>query len=171
MSFISERNVKAVRKARYCGGCGKMVAVGSAAIVWAGVVDGDFHTNTYHPECRAAELALNDLQGWRGPSDDWTMLHEVETDDYVWLAQEHPAAFRRLFPNSAETTSANHARCPICRYDNDMPLECLREHFQEMECGRCNQPLEYRGRIIAEGDFEIVTRLTAQPRAQEAQSV
>ena len=62
-----------------------------------------------------------------------------------------------------EKVTAWGAQCPTCDYKNDMPLECLREHFQDLECDHCGEHLEYRGRHIADGDFEIITRTIATP--------
>ena len=93
--FLGETNYKAVRKPHQCIACCKTVDVGQPAIVWAGKVDGDFNSNYYHPECRAAEIALNELRDWRW-SDDWVLLNEIESEDYKWIQQEHPDAWKRL---------------------------------------------------------------------------
>ncbi|ARR57110.1 hypothetical protein HY78_08465 [Rhizorhabdus wittichii DC-6] len=47
-----------------------------------------------------------------------------------------------------------------------MPLECLREHWRDLDCGQCGEALQYRGRHIADGDFEIVTRKRPPIRVQ-----
>ena len=56
------------------------------------------------------------------------------------------------------TRTANGIECPACGYVGGMPLECLREHWEPIECDRCAAPFEYRGYFIGGGDFEIQGR-------------
>ena len=94
MSFYRETTVKAVRKARRCLGCGRMIAVGETALDVAGYWDGDFWSGTFHHECRAAEIALNRLYGPLRP-DEWMQLGELEWDDWEWLLAEYPVVAAR----------------------------------------------------------------------------
>jgi hypothetical protein len=93
VSFINEHPVKATRKRAQCVGCLKMIDVGSPAIRWAGMVDGDFQSVAYHPECRAAEIAWNAMIG--NDAYDWLSLSEMDREDWPWLIVEHPAAAAR----------------------------------------------------------------------------
>jgi len=68
---------------------------------------------------------------------------------------------------SGVVADANNARCPACGWANSLPFECLREEWQDLECDACNRSLEYRGHIIAGGDFEIQTRVSAQGLEKE----
>lgn len=115
MSFVSERPVKAIRKARKCCGCRQMVEVGQPAIVWAGMKDGDFGYLTYHRECRAAEIGLNRLHDTRW-DDEWSTLRDMEFDDWPWLLEEYPAVAAR-FDITAERIAevkAERARISAC---------------------------------------------------------
>ena len=99
MSFSSETSVKATRKPAQCAGCTRMIDIGQPATRWAGInSDRDFASVAYHPECRAAEVAFNELRGTYG--DEWGGLDELEPEDRVWLEVEHPAVFARIFPDS-----------------------------------------------------------------------
>lgn len=60
---------------------------------------------------------------------------------------------------AAETVTASGAECPACGFLNDMPYECLREHWQSLECGHCGEALLYQGRQVV----EIVTRRAGAP--------
>lgn len=94
MSFSGEKTVKATRKRHVCIACNKFIEIGETAINWAGMNDGDFSSVYYHPECRAAEIAINDLHDCR--FDEWMGLSDAESEDYPWLKAEHPIAYRRL---------------------------------------------------------------------------
>ncbi|SNS21074.1 hypothetical protein SAMN06295912_102282 [Sphingomonas laterariae] len=60
-------------------------------------------------------------------------------------------------PTTRETV--NGAKCYACAYLNDMPIECLRDHWQDLGCGRCATALEYRGiHVDAPWEYEIHTR-------------
>lgn len=94
MSFYRETSVKAVRKARPCLGCGCMIAVGEAALDVAGHYEGDFWSGSFHHECRAAEVALNDLhEVYPG---EWMNLGDIEWDDWEWLLADHPVTAARM---------------------------------------------------------------------------
>lgn len=94
MGFSSETKVNAVRKSRRCDACGKFVEIGQPAIKWAGTTDGDFGTLIYHPDCRAAELALNELHGtWS--NEDWIGLWDFDWDDADWLIDQFPEVAAR----------------------------------------------------------------------------
>jgi hypothetical protein len=95
MGFISERRVAAVRKARLCDVCYVMIETGQTAINWAGMVDGDFATSTFHPDCREAEVALNVAAGSHG--DEWYLLRDEEAKDCEWLLDEFPDVYDRMF--------------------------------------------------------------------------
>lgn len=92
MSFYRETRIKAVRKARSCGGCGHVIEVGSEAVDLAGHYDGDFWSATYHGECRAAEIALNGEH----QAEEWIPLQEFEWEDWEVLLEEHPIVAARL---------------------------------------------------------------------------
>jgi hypothetical protein len=94
MSFTREYAVKATRKPGQCCACKTMIAKGEPAIRWAGLVDGDFQAAAYHPECRTAEIAYNQLIGF--DAYDWHNLDELERDDQEWLLAEHPTVAARM---------------------------------------------------------------------------
>ena len=97
MTQFSERQIKATRKPAKCSACETPVAIGSAAIRWTGLNDGEFCSVIYHPDCRAAEIELNRNAGLSGC--DWLQLRyavEEEPDDLVWLRAEHPTVASRL---------------------------------------------------------------------------
>lgn len=95
MGFYREAPIKAVRKARQCCGCGVVIEVGLPALSCAGRNDDGFWEGTYHPDCRAAENALNDLKDYRC-GDDWYSLWEIEFDDWEWLMAEFPTVAERM---------------------------------------------------------------------------
>jgi hypothetical protein len=94
MTTFSERDVKAIRKAVPCDGCGKVVPVGAPATRWAGLCDGEFASVAYHPDCRQAEIALNERCGTWG--DEWQPIASIEPEDRNWLLTEFPAVAERL---------------------------------------------------------------------------
>ena len=70
MYTLSQRHVKAVRKARVCEWCASLIPKGEPAEYRATVYDG-FQTSYMHPECDAAmlEVASDDggaLEWWPG---------------------------------------------------------------------------------------------------------
>jgi hypothetical protein len=95
VSFTREYPVKAVRKRHRCECCRSFIEIGEPATRWAGMSDGDFYSVIMHPDCRAAEVELNDLKDWRS-GDDWWPLHEAEPDDHQWLLEEYPIVSARL---------------------------------------------------------------------------
>lgn len=59
--------------------------------------DGEFFTASYHVECRAAEIALNELREFSAFwGDEWTTLESIESEDHEWLVAEHPVVAARL---------------------------------------------------------------------------
>lgn len=96
MTFFSETQVKAVRKAHRCDGCGTAIEVGSPAVRWAGVTDGDFGAAVYHTDCRAAEVDLNQYILGHQHGDEWLPLSEIDDEDRVWLIGAYPAVARRM---------------------------------------------------------------------------
>jgi hypothetical protein len=91
MGFNSDRAVKSIRKPRRCCACGTMLNAGDAAINSTGVADGDFYSNDYHTDCRAAEIALNEMHG----ADEWLGLWGFDWEDARWLIAEYPAVAER----------------------------------------------------------------------------
>jgi hypothetical protein len=57
MSFWSERRVKKPRKAKHCYWCGEACLAGEPKLVVSGVWDGEFFSDSWHPECNAAREA------------------------------------------------------------------------------------------------------------------
>ncbi len=95
MSFYSETPIKSVRKARPCCACGKPLEVGQPALKCSGNHDG-FWSGTYHVDCRAAELALNNLHGCYG-GEDWINIgYDLDWEDWPWLVEEFPAVAARM---------------------------------------------------------------------------
>lgn len=92
MSFYRETEIKGVRKARPCGGCGKLVEAGYPAVDLAGHYDGDFWSATYHAECRKAEVDLNGEH----QAEEWIHLSEFEADDWEVILEDHPIVAVRL---------------------------------------------------------------------------
>ena len=109
MSFANERNVKAVRKEHVCDGCNRKIEIGQPATRWSGVVDGDFSIAIYHPDCRQAEVAMNDLLGWQH-LDDWYPLHEADANERDALRERFPAAIARLESRAALAQEQSHER-------------------------------------------------------------
>ncbi len=104
MSFAREYPVKAIRKPRRCVGCGKMLIAGSPAVEWVGMSDGEFATATYHPDCREAEIALNNNAG--GSWDEWySLLNDRDTDDEAWLRTDFPSVAERIYGPSPPESS------------------------------------------------------------------
>lgn len=97
MGYFREHPIAATRKPHRCEACQTTIETGSAAnyiTVHDGSSDGPFYGH-FHPDCRDAEVRLNDLHDWRG-GDDWMALHEAEADDLPWIAEEFPAVFARV---------------------------------------------------------------------------
>lgn len=99
--FFTARNIKATRKQHYCCACNKVIAVGEAAFYFSMKEDGEFWRGHYHIDCRAAEIALNDLHGCRG-GDDWIGLSQIDDEDRDWLRAEYPPVAARMLPQTAE---------------------------------------------------------------------
>ncbi len=95
MEFMSEQKIAASRKEHRCEACCQMIALGQPYVRWSGKVDGDFSSVAYHPECRAAEIALN--QNYDTNADEWVSLaYDREGDDDDWLRAEWPLVAERL---------------------------------------------------------------------------
>lgn len=94
MSFTNEYAVKAVRKRYRCDICPVHIEAGEPAVRWAGMSDGEFYSSVFHPDCREAEVAYNELCGpnW----DEWYRLDEMEDDSHEWLIAEYPAVAERF---------------------------------------------------------------------------
>lgn len=120
MSFINETAVKAVRKRHRCEGCHKHIEIGEPAQRWAGMSDGVFFTTIYHPDCREAEVRLNDIAGWSGDGDDWCVLDDADRDDWPWLIEEFPAVAVRLGISNAP---ADHPSRAAARLLSDLKQE------------------------------------------------
>lgn len=105
MTFYRETTIKAVRKPRQCLGCLRMIAVGETALNVAGHFDGDFWSGSFHHECRAAEVALNELNRTRW--DEWQNLSEIEWDDWQWLLDGHPVVASRMGVTAEKLEEAN----------------------------------------------------------------
>lgn len=93
MTFLREQTVKSTRRVHRCEACGQPMAIGSEAYRWFGVVEGQFYSIIYHPDCREAENALNDLHETWG--DEWIGLCDLDPEDHTWLAETYPAVAAR----------------------------------------------------------------------------
>lgn len=96
MSFYSERTIKATRKRHLCDGCNQPIEVGSSAVRWAGMTDGDFGAAVYHPDCREAEVEMNRTILGYSYGDEWWPLHDIEREDRPWLVKAFPAVAARM---------------------------------------------------------------------------
>jgi hypothetical protein len=94
VSFSNEWTVKAGRVQKTCCACPIKIEIGQPAVHWTGMTDGDFAAVSYHPECRAAEIAFNNLRGTYG--DEWDSLDEMEPEDREWLLAKHPIVAARF---------------------------------------------------------------------------
>jgi hypothetical protein len=94
VSFNSERIIKSTRKPHLCEGCGQTIPAGSTAQNWTGLTDGDFASVYYHPECREAEIMLNELAGtWAG---EWISLQDRDPYYDAWILTDFPIVAERL---------------------------------------------------------------------------
>lgn len=77
MQFLSERHVKAARKAHVCDECGHPIPVGEPYTSWSCMYEGEFQTGEAHAECIAwANAVLNHDDGRAflcdaDPADEW----------------------------------------------------------------------------------------------------
>ncbi len=94
MSFTREWTVKAVRKDHRCDVCNHVITIGSPAVRWTGLTDGDFGACIFHPDCRDAEIELNRLAG--GNADEWYRLDDEPRRELTWLWRAHPGVAKRL---------------------------------------------------------------------------
>ena len=73
-----------------------MIAAGSVALDISGKQWGDdFWSQTFHPECRTAEVELNKLHDTRY-SDDWAALSDIDWEDWGWLLESFPIVAERM---------------------------------------------------------------------------
>ena len=88
-----------------------MIAIGDAALDVAGHWDGEFWNGSFHHECRATEVALNNLHGSFRP-DEWINLSEIDWEDWEWLLAEHPivAARKGVTPERLREVKERYAR-------------------------------------------------------------
>lgn len=104
MSFNRNWTVKATRKPTICTACMQRIPAGSTVEKWAGMSDGEFYTASYHTDCRAAEIALNELLGTY--PDEWQPLADIDSEDVPWLVETFPAvAARKGFNLSSENSN------------------------------------------------------------------
>lgn len=95
MSFNREYDVKAVRKSRRCDVCRAPIEIGFPAIRWVGMIDDEFGTLIFHPDCRGAEIAYNRMTNCNW--DEWySLASDLEPDDHAWLLDEWPAVAARM---------------------------------------------------------------------------
>lgn len=95
-AFFTHRDIKATRKDHRCTGCTKLIPAGANAWYFSTKYDGIFWDGHYHQECRAAELALNELHDNRG--DDFIGIQSIgdEPEDVDWLKDEYPVVAARM---------------------------------------------------------------------------
>ena len=115
MGFYRETLIKAVRKARQCCACSRVIDSGMPALNCAGSGPDGFWAADYHTECRAAEIGFNDLKDYRW-GDEWYPLHEMEFDDWQWLLAEYPIVAERMNITSERYQEA------VSRYARDFGL-------------------------------------------------
>lgn len=99
--------IKKTRKRHRCGWCSKIIDAGSTASYAAGIFDGDFWADHYHPECQEAidTIPYRELEeGWepgmysRGRMDEEN-LPPVFSPDYRGGA-ERKRRIPELMPES-----------------------------------------------------------------------
>ncbi len=83
-----------------CFACPAVIEAGGTAVRWTGEIDGEHRSIVYHPDCRAAEIALNKLHD-NGPFDDWIGLEEMADEDHPWLLADFPGVAARFGITSA----------------------------------------------------------------------
>ena len=95
--FQVTKTIKAVRKQRLCEHCESAIAVGSPAVAYKGVWDGEFGVSYMHPDCHALGEAYAKETGYWG--DEWTWLHTYAAEEpkevEAWRS-EYPEAVARL---------------------------------------------------------------------------
>lgn len=107
VEFYSNGAIKATRKPHFCEGCEQPIEIGTSAKYYAGKFEGEFYDCYFHPDCREAQVAWNDLAGF-----DWDehchLWHLYENraepmffcDEHVdfspTLAEKYPDVLRRL---------------------------------------------------------------------------
>lgn len=58
-TILSVRNVKKTRKPQRCEWCGERIELGEPSVVITAIVDGDFSSVRFHPECHTAWSATD----------------------------------------------------------------------------------------------------------------
>jgi hypothetical protein len=94
MNYGEERAIRATRAVHHCQGCDQEISAGSTAVRWSGLSDGGFMSVIYHPDCRQAEIMLNERND-RGP-DEWFDLSAWNQEDELWLSEKFPDVAARL---------------------------------------------------------------------------
>ena len=95
-AYSSFRSIKSTRKVHQCESCGKPIKIGSPAEYWAGNCDGDFYSCHWHVECRAAEVAINDLNDAWGDEYCGIDFYMEEPSNRAWLIESHPIVAERM---------------------------------------------------------------------------
>ena len=70
MSFYSIKQVQSARKKCRCYWCGESVNIGEPKTATATVWEGDFHSDSFHPECHDALKAWQNLPANKH-EDEW----------------------------------------------------------------------------------------------------
>ena len=96
--FWKETKVKRTRRNRRCGWCATLILKGGPSVVVAGVSEGDFFKNRYHPECCEAIprwYTANNCWGEEMPEEPMERggirwADELVTDDPPYTAPPPP---------------------------------------------------------------------------------
>jgi hypothetical protein len=95
--FAQEYPITATRKEHFCRACSRRISKGFPVVKAVGVYAGEFYSYYYHTKCREAEIAWNDLAGFRNYYDDWkTFCFDLELDDWPFLMENYPIVALRL---------------------------------------------------------------------------
>ena len=102
--FFSEKAIKRTARVHHCTGCNGKIEAGSPASYFATKSEGEFYSGHYHPDCRAAEIAWNELSDTWG--DDYSPLNSLPGSDnangpdgdIAWLHDNYPDVAARLLP-------------------------------------------------------------------------
>lgn len=95
MTYLSEKQIRAVRKRHLCEACDKFIEIGEPATNWCGTNDGGFASAYYHQDCREAEIAFNRQIGVFD-GDDWQRLCEAESENKPWIKTNWPVPYLRM---------------------------------------------------------------------------
>lgn len=107
VEFSSSKTVKATRKPHFCEGCEQPIDVRSPAKYYAGKFEGEFYDCYFHPDCREAQDAWNDLAGfdWDEQCHLWHLYENRDDPKFFCgehvdfstpLAEKYPEVLRRL---------------------------------------------------------------------------